>query len=170
MNKTSEVDCIRARLLTTAVEGIKPVYAVLFQREKTPWPVTLQELEQLPEGSLGNSLARFLSDNGFSLLPLYENHDVYHVLLGYDAEVTDEAAMQFFLLGNRKITPSVVITVFFSLLLLPEHASKFLREYRRGQRCTRIGKWEFLHLLKEPLSVLKALVFKTPVENPPVMF
>jgi hypothetical protein len=170
MKKSPKVDRFRAWLLTLAVEGIKPIYAILFQRDKKPWPTSIESLARRPAGSLGKELEQFLTSNGFSLVPLYENHDAYHVLLGYAPEVTDEAAMQFFLLGNRKITVSVIITVLFSLLLLPEHSRKFFREFRRGARCTPIGKWELQYLLDEQASVLRALINKEKIQDSSLLF
>lgn len=158
--KNKKVDKIRAWLLTSAVEGIKPIYALLFQRDKTPWEQSIQSLKAHPQKSLGWELGHFLDGNGFDLIPLYENHDVYHVLLNYEAEVVDEAAMQFFLLGNQKITPSVVITVLFSCLILPEYIGYFIKEFKKGRNATRIGKWDFQFLLKEPLKALQNQVFR----------
>ncbi len=170
MEKSQKVDRFRAWLLTSAVESIKPVYAILFQSDKKPWPTTVASLGKRPAGSLGKELERFLTAHGFNLIPLYENHDAYHVLLGYAPEVTDEAAMQFFLLGNRKITVSVVVTVIFSLIILPEYLGKFWREYRRGRSCAPIGKWELQHLLDEQVSVLRALIHNEKIPDETILF
>ena len=158
--KNKNVDKIRSWLLQTAVEIIKPVYAVLFQRDKKPWNQTLESLKNHPPKTLGWELGHFLERHGFDLIPLYENHDVYHVVLNYEPEVVDEAAMQFFLLGNRKITVSVLITVVFATLILPKHLGYFIKEYRRGRNSLQIKYWNFQHLLNEPLEVLQNQIFK----------
>ncbi|MCB0707568.1 MAG: hypothetical protein KDC34_19770 [Saprospiraceae bacterium] len=150
----------RGRLLFGVVEVIKPIYARLFQRSKRPWKMQMPQLRSFPTGSLGKELAAFIDEHGFELLPLYESHDVYHLLLGFPATVPGEGAMQFCLLGNGKKSPAVYITVLFSLILLPEHIPYFLQAYRKGKEALPIGKWDFQHLLYEPVCELQSMIFR----------
>lgn len=166
----NQFQSFRAWLLTSIVEGIKPIYAVLFQRKKMPWCITHEQLRRRAPGTLGRSLADFLDDHRFELLPLYESHDVYHILLGFQASVKDEAAMQCWLLGNRKYSPAVLVTVVASVCLLPEYSRYFYRAFRRGRVSYPIRHWQFEHLLHEPLELLQAVVERRVPPTAPLIY
>lgn len=68
---------------------------------------TFEELRALPEGSLGHAYAKMMTDNGLSpdSIPymsndnyvqahLYETHDLWHVITGFDVDVAGEAGLQ----------------------------------------------------------------------------
>jgi ubiquinone biosynthesis protein Coq4 len=160
----------RGRLLVQTVEVIKPIYAFLFQQNKRPWDTTLAELRTFPGGSLGRELAAFIDEEGFELLPLYESHDVYHLLLNYPTTVPGEGAMQACLLGNGKRSPAVFITVFFSFLLLPEYSRYFIRAWKHGRRIRPIGDWQFEHLLYEPVADLISFIHFQPTRTTGYIF
>lgn len=162
-NKT--VDKFRGSILNFAVECAKPLYAKVFGHGRKPWSITKEDLKKYPKNSLGNALSIFLEDHQFSLIPLYERHDVFHVLLGYPPRVIEESGMQFFLLGNGKYTPSVFITVIFSILIIPDQLGYFIKEYRRGKKCLPIGNWDFQYLLNEPIQVLQNQIFRRGNEH-----
>lgn len=153
---------LREKLLLNLVEWTKPIYAVLFQKSKTPWQVNLENLKKLPPKTLGGDLAVFLEKEGFTLMPKFESHDVYHVLLKYKTTVVDEARMQFFLMGNRKFSPYVLGSNFLALFLFPEKIRVFLQEFKKGQKALSIAKWNFEHLLQEPTASLRNLIFRQP--------
>ncbi|MBR9921068.1 MAG: hypothetical protein GYB31_09530 [Bacteroidetes bacterium] len=155
----------RGQLLFGVVEFVKPIYARLFQRSKRPWKTQLPQLRSFPTGSLGRELATFCDEHQFELLPLYESHDVYHLLLGYPPTVPGEGAMQYCLLGNGKKSTAVYITVLFSFLLLPEYIPQFIRAYKHGKAARSIGDWQFEHLLYEPVTELQELIFNQQVSG-----
>lgn len=110
-------------------------------------------------GTLGHELSQFLVQNGFHLMPLFERHDVYHVLLGYGTDALEEAQMQFFLLGNGKRSPGVLLAAIGAGFLLPEYAEAFRRVWLRGTSARSIGEWEFEYLLGEQLEELRNFIF-----------
>lgn len=103
-------------------------------------PFTMEELHQLPEGTMGNELFHFLSKNHFGFLPHFETHDAKHVLLNYSATVKDEACMQFFYLGNRHYSLATITSVLSGFILLPEHVFAFRKAFLRGRKAKPIGK------------------------------
>ena len=60
----------------------------------------LEELRQLPDGTLGREVADFLDHNGFDPLNsgdlIQRTHDVWHVLTGFNSSPHDEFLLQIF--------------------------------------------------------------------------
>lgn len=161
---------LREKLLIQFVEITKPIYGRFFQKSKIPWKVNLKILKKFPPKTLGNDLAIFLEREGLSLMPKFESHDVYHVLLKYKTTVVDEARMQFFLMGNRKYSLYIIGTNVIAVLFLPEHIKAFIKEFRRGRKALPIAQWNFEHLLNEPTKALQNLIFKRSYQDKPFAF
>lgn len=158
---------IRERLLLNMVEYTKPIYVKWFKKKKKAWNQSVVSLKKYPEGSLGNKLGIFLEENGFTLLPKLEDHDVLHVLLPYKTTITGEIKMQFFLLGNRKRSAYAFFSAVIGMALVPEKLSSFLKEFKKGRQCAPVSKWDFEHLLSEPLVLLQRQVFLENSDNQP---
>jgi hypothetical protein len=73
--------------------------------------------------------------------------------------------MQFFLIGNGKISPFTVGTAAFAAIMLPEQWRNFKEQYVRGKKARSIAKWDFQVLLSENFYDLKKIIFHLPVEN-----
>lgn len=131
-----------------------------FCKNRKAWSMNSNDLLCFPEGSLGRNLAYFYKKEGFEPIPKAERHDVFHVLLDYTTEVSDEAAMQFFLLGNGKLSPFTFGTAIIAAILFPLQWRKYKMAYQRGKQCTNISQWNFRDLLHEDLILLKQKVFK----------
>ena len=157
----------RDKLFIWLVDCSKPIYGKLFQRSNEVWPYDLANLKKLPKGTLGNDLACWLEKEGLELMPKFESHDVYHVLLKYKTTVVDEARMQFFLWGNGKRSLYIIGTIIMAILFIPEHISSFRKEYHFGKKCTKIFRWNFLFLLKEPTTLLRDQIFNLKTEEKP---
>jgi ubiquinone biosynthesis protein Coq4 len=102
-------------------------------------PFTMEELHQLPEGTLGNELFHFLTNHHFSFLPHFETHDAKHVLLNYSVSGKEEACMQFFYLGNRHYSMASVVSAIASFILMPEYFFAFRKAFIRGRKAKPIG-------------------------------
>src|SRR5688572_30678993 len=77
-----------------------------------------RQLKALPDGTLGNDIARCLEKNGLRLVPKYESHDLKHVLLDFEMTPVDEIRMQAFMLGNGNYSiPSFAIFIFGAFFL-----------------------------------------------------
>lgn len=161
---------LRSFLLIEGVEVAKPIYAFFFQRNKKPWKQNLQSLRHFPDGTLGRELARFLDQYQLKWVPLYESHDVYHLLLDFKPVLEDEVAMQFFLIGNGKWSPFVTLTAALGGLLMPDSWSAFKQAFRRGRQSACIRDWQFEHMLYESVESLKQLINRQPVTHKAYFF
>jgi ubiquinone biosynthesis protein Coq4 len=118
-------------------------------------PLSMAQLKQLPEKTLGNELFHFLTQNHFTYLPHFETHDVKHVLLNYGVSGKEEACMQFFYLGNRHYSMATIISAIASFILLPEYIFSFRKAFLRGRKAKSIGKISLGELLHFKTSELK---------------
>jgi len=129
-----------------------------------------KKLKHFPPQTLGRDLAIFLEKEGLDLMPKFESHDVYHVLLKYKTTVVDEARMQFFLMGNRKYSLYIIGTSVVAIFFLPEHIKAFIKEFRKGRKALPVAQWNFEYLLNEPTKSLRKLIFRRPTKNMPLAF
>ncbi len=155
----------RAQVINQIAEKVRLLYVKLRHRHRKPWPYTIDSLMNFPDDTLGKTLGEFLYHNGFELVGNYERHDIFHIMTGYQPTVKDEVSMQFFLLGNGKFSPSTITTCFVGLLMLPEFIPTFIKDIRRGSKCRSIHKWDFEHLLYEPLAQLKGLMHRRDISS-----
>ena len=147
-------------ILIEGVELTKYPYVRIFKQRKKAWGLSNEQLLQFPTGSLGKELGYFLSQNDITLIPKLEDHDVMHVLLELETTVEDEAVMQFILLGNGKHTLFCIGTAALCWVLLPEFRKRLKNAYRRGKKMRKFHHWKFQFLLKEPLSLIRAMIDK----------
>ena len=121
---------------------------------------TKEELEQFPGGTLGHDLFRFLQERNLPLLKHYARHDLKHVLLEYDTTDEGEACLQFFMMGNGRISFPVLATILYSLICMPEHWGKMLQAWREGRNSTPFHHWQWNELVYEPTIRLRNKIFK----------
>lgn len=151
---------LRSRLLNLLVEKTKHAYIQLTNKKRKIWPVTIADLQQYSNNTLGKDLANFLIQEKFDLIAGLESHDVYHVLLAYTTTVEAEAQMQYFLLGNGKKSLYAIGTSFGAFLTMPDQWLAFWRAYNRGRQAVKVHLWDFQFLLKEETTQLRALIDK----------
>ena len=147
----------RDKILIWGVEKSKNSYRKHFKRKKTAWQISSDKLVNYPTDSLGSSLGTFLKTQGFELMDKMEDHDVMHVLMNFDTTVQGESEMQFFLWGNGRRSLYVFVSILIALVFIPEGWKDFYRQYQKGRSYLPIYKWDFLYLLKEPLTELRQL-------------
>jgi ubiquinone biosynthesis protein COQ4 len=115
----------------------------------------LAALRALPDGTLGNLLARYYVDNGIrpfvTRLPVRsdaeylvkryrEIHDIAHLVTGYGTHAIGEVELQAFLLGNLGLRTPWLAMVYAALVRpygLPpiwKYARRLLDAYRRGRQ------------------------------------
>jgi ubiquinone biosynthesis protein Coq4 len=128
-------------------------------RKPNPFTCNKDQLQSLPQGSLGNDLYHFLEKRNLPLLNHYTRHDLKHVLLGYDTTDDGEACLQSFMLGNGRISFPVLATVLYSFITMPEHWKKMKQAYRLGKKGNSIHGWPWNELLKESTAQLRNKIF-----------
>lgn len=142
---------MRAVVLEALYEWSKVPYRRYFKQNEA-WPVSVADLVQYPENSLGFHLAGFLLQHSFELQPKLESHDVFHMLTGTGTSVPEEVAMQFYLLGNGKRGLYLYSVVLLGTVLYPDYINAFLKAYRRGKRALAFHQLDFSKLLFQPIK------------------
>lgn len=84
-----------------------------------PIQIDLARLRQLPEGTLGNEVAKFIDRHGFEPIEsgdwIQRTHDIWHVVTGLSPSVQDELTLQAFTRA-QVFRPSSAIFVLIGLL------------------------------------------------------
>lgn len=150
---------IREKICCWLFEKTKIPY-VRFVKHRAPWNTTREELKAYPNGSLGNVVGNFLISNNYQFIPQLENHDVYHVITGYNTTVRDEIALQYFFLGNGKTSLYLFGVICLGAFLFPEYYYHFKTSYNRGKCSTSFYNWDLKTLLSEPLLGIQNAIFE----------
>lgn len=91
------------------------------------------QMRSMQPNTVGRAVAELLDQNNFKLIPKFENHDLKHLILGYNMTIEDEVRMQAFLVGNGNYT--IPCLIFLSLgLFMPELWKELIVEYKKGER------------------------------------
>ena len=152
----------REKLVLWMLEKSAPLHYHFCSKRKT-WNLNSDDLLNFPKGTLGNELGLFYKSQNFEPIPKAERHDVFHVLLDYTTGVIDEAAMQFFLLGNGKISVFTFGTAIISTIFFPTKWSLYKKAFIKGKTATDISKWNFKDLLSEDLEKLKRSILNNRI-------
>lgn len=140
---------LRAFLLGRVALPMVLLYRNLFKGYKLGWGENRETLQKYPAGSVGNLLSDFLYHNNIDLESKMENHDFFHVVLGYNTTLPEEAALHFFLIGNGKRSHYPFIAAFVGFIFFPEYYDIYVDAYHRGKRTKAFVSWElkkFLHI------------------------
>jgi hypothetical protein len=125
-----------------------------------------RQLKALPEGTLGNDIAKCLERNGLRLVPKYESHDLKHILLDFRMTPVDEIRMQAFMLGNGNYTIPTFAIFFFGVLLLPDLWKTFITDFKNGRNSKPISSWTIEDYAHCQTSTLREIVYNySPSQN-----
>ncbi len=120
--------------------------------------INLEVLRQLPEGSLGCEVARFLDENGFDPLNsgdwIQRTHDVWHVLTGLSPSLHDELMLQAFTRA-QVLRPSSAIIVLAGLLLRKCSFSEVLQSIKSGKLAQCLIDWDVESDWATPLTEVR---------------
>jgi hypothetical protein len=150
----------RERFLFAQVRYTVPIYKFISKAKQSKWDITIDQLGEYPKKSLGRAWFNFYQGKDFSISEHYEEHDIYHALLGYKTTIVEETRMYCFLLGSGKTSPATLFTIIIGLLFLPEFSGQFYRDYKLGKQALNIAKWDFRYLLRENRSALRKMIFR----------
>ncbi|MCI5055106.1 MAG: hypothetical protein MRY83_03300 [Flavobacteriales bacterium] len=140
---------IRAFLLGRVALPMVLLYRNLFKGYKSSWKENRASLNRFEPDTLGKELSKFLYTNNIDLQSKMENHDFFHLVLGYNTTLPEEAALHFFLIGNGKRSHYPIIAALVGFVFFPEYWELYLDAYFRGRRTKKFVTWElqkFLHL------------------------
>ncbi len=138
---------IRAAIFNNVAMPLVMFYRKTFKGKKVAWGETRESLKRFDEGSLGKLVSEFLYEQDFEVTPMMESHDVFHVIMSYGTELHEEAAMQFFLMGNGKKSKLIRIAAFVGVVIFPEYWKLYRESYKRGKQTLHFSSWDFKELL-----------------------
>ncbi|MFK7810824.1 MAG: hypothetical protein AB8F74_23655 [Saprospiraceae bacterium] len=150
----------RERFLYSLVQCTVPFYKWVGKPKQSKWNITIEDLGEYPRHSLGRAWYNFYQGKPFSISEHYEEHDIYHTLLGYKTTIVEETRMYCFLLGSGKISFPTLFTIIIGVVFLPEFILQFYKDYRLGKKALNISKWDFRYLLREKRSTLQRMIFR----------
>ncbi len=153
---------LRCRLLVSLTHNVA-LPLLKHVRKPKPFPYTLQELSDLPNGTLGKDLYDFIDKKDLQLLTHYARHDMKHIVLGYDTTEQGELCLQSFMFGNGRISFPVLATVLFGLFTAPEYWKAMWKSYKTGKQCTSIHNWDWFDLIPVSTELLKNKIFSTKI-------
>lgn len=148
---------MRNAILITLYEWSKKPYQKWFKRNE-PWNLKIVQLLGFPEGSLGYELGDFLNKNNFKLQEKLENHDVFHLITDIGTSVPEEIALQFFLLGNGKLSVYLLLVIITGSILFPDYLKTFIVAYNNGRSCAPFYHLNYRKLLHFPLHQLQCML------------
>ena len=120
--------------------------------------IDLKKLRQLPAGTLGCEVARFLDQQGFEPIAsgdwIQRNHDVWHVLTGLSPSAEDEFVLQAFTRA-QVFRPSCAILVLVGLLSGNCTIGQIIKGLRNGKLADRLIEWDVESDWETPLSEVR---------------
>ncbi|MEG4516357.1 MULTISPECIES: Coq4 family protein [unclassified Microcoleus] len=121
--------------------------------------IDLAKLRQLPAGTLGCEVARFLDEQGFEPIAsgdwIQRNHDVWHVLTGFSASTEDELVLQAFTRA-QVFPPSYAILVLVGLISGSSCAiGHIIKGLKHGKLATGLINWDVASDWETPLSEVR---------------
>lgn len=128
----------------------------MFEAGYVPDAPSLESLKACPEGSFGQALYQHMSQNGldFGIWPHYENerpifylssriyqdHDLWHVLLGHGIEVEDEVAVQAFGVAQVRSPISLMLIAGGIIHLLVKDPKRALEAFQKVNAVYNLGR------------------------------
>jgi len=125
-----------------------------------PFERKLEQLRELPNGTLGKEVAKCLDNNQLKLVPGYESHDLKHSLLGFQMTPLDEIRMQAFMIGNGNISIPSILIFSYGLILLPHKFLLFVKDFCRGLNSKSIVDWSLQEYAHRDLAELRTEVLR----------
>ncbi|WP_414625037.1 Coq4 family protein [Calothrix sp. CCY 0018] len=120
--------------------------------------INLEELRQLPEGTLGRELARFLDTNGFEPLNsgdwIQRTHDVWHVITGLSPSKDDEFILQAFT-RSQVFRPSSALLVLAGLITHKCNLKEIIKVIKTGKMANKLVDWDIESDWATPLSEVR---------------
>lgn len=131
--------------------------------------INLEELRQLPEGTLGYEVAQFLDQNGFEPIDsgdwIQRTHDIWHVLTGLQPSKHDEFMLQAFTRA-QVFRPSSTILVLVGLITRQINFTDIIKAYRSGKLVKSLVKWDIESEWQTTLAEIRQKIGVLPLNSP----
>lgn len=149
---------LRFYLLVFLYNHSQKLYVKLFKFRKKAWDIRQHELLLFPEATIGRELGLFYQKHQIQMMPKLENHDMFHLISETGIQPQDEIAMQFYLLGNGKISLYLLGVLVLGLIIYPEHLRYYQSHFKKGANARTYYHWQFEHLLWQNLNKTKEFI------------
>lgn len=116
-----------------------------------------EQLRTLPPGTVGREIADTLDRKGYELLPFFADHDMKHIILGYDMTETDELRMQLYMIGNGNRSLACLLPTLGSIPFYPRLWREISYHYQLGKAGRRITHLRLSDCRHQPLSEIRAM-------------
>jgi len=143
----------RHKVIAKLIQLSVPVLNIF--RTPDVWPYPFENLAEFEDETLGRELYNFLSIRNLGYLPKYEEHDSYHVLLGYGTTVIEELKLQAFMWGNKNSTFAGKVLFILGWIVFPSKHSLFRREIIRGKSAKSLSNIPVVSMIPKNLSGLR---------------
>lgn len=128
----------------------------MFERNYLPEPPSMKVLRDCPEGSFGHALFKHMDENclGFEVFPrydshrlikylttrIYQDHDLWHTVLGYGVSIEDELAIQAFAFAQYQSPIALMLMSGGILNLLRKNPKKAIAAFNKMIEGHALGK------------------------------
>ena len=130
--------------------------------------INLEELRQLPEGTLGRELAYFFDKNGFEPLNsgdwIQRTHDIWHVITGLSPSKDDEFILQAFT-RSQVFRPSSAILVLAGLLTHKCNLQEIIKVIKSGKMAKKLIDWDVESDWATPLTEVREKLGVIPLNH-----
>lgn len=128
--------------------------------------INLETLRQLPEGTLGQEVVRFLDENELTPFDsgdlIQRTHDIWHVVTGLSVSEHDELVLQAFT-RSQVFRPSSAIFVLYGLLFGKLEVADVVKAVRLGKLAERLVQWDIESDWATPLPEVRRKLGIRPV-------
>jgi hypothetical protein len=126
-----------------------------YLKKNAPWEIEKMALLDYPENSLGFGLGNFLYKNHLDIQPKLEDHDIIHVLTNTGISVEEEIGMQYYLLGNGKLSLYLFLVITSGTVFYPNKIGYFLQQFKKGKSAYSFYYLDFSNMLFMPIDVIQ---------------
>jgi ubiquinone biosynthesis protein COQ4 len=123
-----------------------------------PVTINLETSRQLPDGTLGREVARFIDDNNFTPITdgdlVQRTHDIWHVLTGLSPSAEDEFVLQAFTRA-QVFRPSSALLVLYGVLTRRVPIRRAIDSLKQGRQAERLVEWNLEADWEKPLEEVR---------------
>lgn len=134
-----------------------------------PVTLNLESSRQLPDGTLGREVARFIDENNFEPITdgdlIQRTHDIWHVLTGLSPSTEDEFMLQAFTRA-QVFRPSSALLVLYGVITKQVELSGAIASLKRGRQAKRLTHWNLEGDWEKPLEEVRLNLGILPNQPP----
>jgi ubiquinone biosynthesis protein COQ4 len=123
-----------------------------------PLQIELEKFRQLPDGTLGREVARFIDENQFTPITegdlIQRTHDVWHVLTGFSPSTEDEFKLQAFTRA-QVFRPTSALLVLYGIVTRRVNPRDAIASLQSGHQAEDLIDWDISADWDKPLDEVR---------------